>query len=147
MKRWPIPHWEKLIAIMPNQQFIILGGKDDLFCEDLKMIAPDRVQNLAGKLSLVESCALIKNSKLVISADTGLLHVADVLGVKALSLMGPTAFGFTTGTQIKTLEVALPCRPCTKDGRGTCSQEVYQKCMVDITPEWVAKEAQLMLAE
>lgn len=145
MKRWPLPHWKKLISIMPNHQFIILGGKDDLFCEDLKMIAPDRVQNLAGKLSLVESCALIKNAQLVISADTGLLHVADVLGVKGLSLMGPTAFGFTTGSQIKTLEISLPCRPCTKDGRGTCSQDVYQKCMVDITPERVSNEAQLML--
>lgn len=145
MKRWPLPHWKKLIEIMPGHHFVVLGGREDHFCEELKAIAPGRVENLAGKLSLVESCALIEKSRLVISADTGLLHVADVLGVKALSLMGPTAFGFTTGPQIKTMEVELPCRPCTKDGRGTCSQDVYQKCMVDITPQKVAQEALQLL--
>ncbi len=145
MKRWPLPLWKKLISIMPDYKFVVLGGKEDHFCEELKEIDPARVENLAGKLSLVESCAMISKSELVISADTGLLHVADVMGVKALSLMGPTAFGFTTGKQIITMEVDLPCRPCTKDGRGSCSQDVYQKCMVDITPEKVALEAQRLL--
>lgn len=145
MKRWPMAHWKKLIELMPSTNFIVLGGKEDHFCEELKKVDPSRVENLAGKLSLVESCALISKSPLVISADTGLLHVADVLGVKALSLMGPTAFGFTKGSQIKTMEINLPCRPCTKDGRGNCSQEVYQRCMVDITPERVADEARLQI--
>lgn len=147
MKRWPLPLWKKLIEIMPQNNFVVLGGREDHFCEELKSIAPERVENLAGKLTLVESCALIEGSELVISADTGLLHVADVLGIKALSLMGPTAFGFTTGKQILTLEVDLPCRPCTKDGRGTCSQDIYQRCMVEITPDRVALEAQRLLHE
>jgi ADP-heptose:LPS heptosyltransferase len=141
MKRWPLELWKKLIDIMPDQKFIILGGKEDIFCEELKAVAPTRVENLAGKLSLVESCAMIAISPLVISADTGLLHVADVLGVKALALIGPTAFGFTSGNQIETLEIKLSCRPCTKDGRGSCSQDIYQKCMVEITPERVAEAA------
>ena len=147
MKRWPLPLWKKLIILMPEQHFVVLGGREDHFCEELKEVAPDRVENLAGKLSLVESCALIEGSDLVISADTGLLHVADVLGIKGLSLMGPTAFGFTIGKQIKTLEVELPCRPCTKDGRGSCSQDIYQRCMVEITPDRVALEARQMLHE
>jgi heptosyltransferase-2 len=147
MKRWPLPLWKKLISIMPGYKFVVLGGKEDHFCEELREIDPTRVENLAGKLSLVESCAMISKSELVISADTGLLHVADVMGVKALSLMGPTAFGFTTGKQIITMEVDLPCRPCTKDGRGSCSQDVYQKCMVNITPEMVALEARRLLHE
>lgn len=147
MKRWPLPMWKKLIALLPQYHFVVLGGKEDLFCEELKTIAPERVQNMAGKLSLVESCALIEQAELVISADTGLLHVADVLGVKAISLMGPTAFGFTSGRQIVTMEVDLPCRPCSKDGRGNCSQATYQRCMVEITPEKVADEARKLLRE
>lgn len=147
MKRWPLNHWKKLIEALPHEQFMVLGGKEDLFCEELERVAPDRVLNLAGKLSLIESCALIKEGKLTISADTGLLHVADVLGKKAIALIGPTAFGFTTSSAIKTMEVNLPCRPCTKDGRGKCSQDVYQKCMVDITPSAVAISAQQLLHE
>ena len=147
MKRWPLDHWKKIIELMPNNQFVVLGGKEDLFCEDLVMIDPSRVKNLAGKLSLVESCFLIQQSSLVISGDTGLLHVADVLGVKGLSLMGPTAFGFTMSSIIKTMEVDLPCRPCSKDGSGKCSQAIYQRCMVEIKPAKVASEAQSLIRE
>jgi ADP-heptose:LPS heptosyltransferase len=147
MKRWPLEHWKKLITILPEARFVVLGGKEDLFCQDLADVAPERVFNLAGKLSLIESCRLVQKSELVISADTGLLHVADVLGVKALSLMGPTAFGFTISSLIKTMQVDLPCRPCTKDGRGKCSQNIYQLCMVDITPVSVAEAAQDIIRE
>jgi len=147
MKRWPVDHWKNLVILMPEKRFILLGGKEDLFCEQIKLIDPTRVVNLAGKLTLEESCYVINKSNLVISADTGLLHVADVLGKKALSLMGPTAFGFTTSPLIKTLAVDLKCRPCSKDGRGNCSQQVYQRCMVDITPQLVANEARHWLRE
>lgn len=147
MKRWPLEHWKQLIALMPEKKFMILGGKEDLFCEDLKKIAPDRVTNLAGKLSLIESCALVQEAQLVISADSGLLHVADALGKKGIALIGPTAFGFTSSPLIQTMEVELPCRPCSKDGSGRCSQAVYQKCMVDIAPSSVANVARRMIHE
>ncbi|WP_372653862.1 glycosyltransferase family 9 protein [Halobacteriovorax sp.] len=140
MKRWPISHWKKLIEINKDKNFTILGGPGDLFCEDIRSVAPERVLNLAGKLSLIESCAVVNKSRLLVCADTGLIHVADILGKKGISLMGPTAFGFATGEHIKTLEVELPCRPCTKDGRGKCSQSTWQKCMVDISPEMVSQE-------
>jgi heptosyltransferase-2 len=148
MKRWPLSHWKKLIEILPEAKFMVLGGREDhLFCEELVAVDPLRVQNQAGKLSLVESCYFIKISKLVVSADTGLLHVANVLGVSAISLMGPTAFGFTTGDHIKTLEVDLSCRPCTKDGRGKCSDSLWQRCMIEIEPIKVASVVRQMIRE
>jgi heptosyltransferase-2 len=147
MKRWPLDHWKALVRLLPEVHFVILGGKEDLFCQELADLDPTRTQNMAGKLSLVESCYLIQKSSLVISADTGLLHVADVLGVKAISLMGPTAFGFTMSTLIKTLEVDLSCRPCSKDGRGKCTQEIWQRCMVEISPARVANAVQSLIHE
>ncbi len=140
MKRWPVSHWQKLIELLPDYHFIILAGPSDTFCEIIASVAPNRVLNLAGKTNLLESCYLIEQSNLVISGDTGFLHAADKFNIKALSLMGPTAFGFTTGQQIKTLAVDLKCRPCTKDGSGKCKQKIYQQCMVDITPDKVARE-------
>lgn len=138
MKRWPLDHWKELIKLQSHAKFVVLGGPADTFCEELVEMAPERVTNLAGKLSLIESCYAVSKAQALVSADTGLIHVADILGVKGLSLVGPTAFGFPTNPNIETLEVDLPCRPCTKDGRGNCSQEVWQKCMVDITPERVS---------
>jgi heptosyltransferase-2 len=137
MKRWPLQYWKDLIVLLGGKKIYILGGKEDTFCEELVQVAPERVINLAGKLSLLESCAMIGQSNIVISADTGLLHVADVLGVKGISLMGPSAFGFTKSELIKTLEIDLPCRPCSKDGSGNCSHDVYQKCMMGILPSSV----------
>ncbi len=146
MKRWPIEHWKKLISLLNEYKFVILAGAEDTFCEEFVEQASERVLNLAGKLSLLESCIVIAKSDLVISADTGFLHFADLMHVKTLALLGPTAFGFPTGKTVKILQVPLKCRPCTKDGRGRCSQKIYQKCMRDITPEIVAKEAKQVLA-
>lgn len=146
MKRWPISHWESLITNWNEQTFVILGGPDDKFCEELVSLAPERVHNFAGKISLLESCSVISNADLVISGDTGLLHVADILGVKGLSLIGPSAFGFTSNKNIMTLEVEMNCRPCSKDGSGECSDSTYQKCMVDITPEIVMSAGKSLLA-
>ena len=139
MKRWPLLNFKNLIMLLPQFNFLVLGGPEDIFCKELEELAPRRVKNLAGELSLVESMAIVKESQLVISADTGIIHVADILEVQGISLIGPTAFGFPTGKHIKVLETELTCRPCSKDGRGYCSQEVYQKCMVDISPDLVAQ--------
>ncbi len=148
MKRWPISHWKELIIQLPNENFIILGGKEDHnFCQEIEAIDPSRVKSFAGELSLIESCQLISQAQLVISADTGLLHVADVLNILGISLMGPTAFGYTTGKNIKTLEVEMACRPCSKDGSGKCSQEIWQKCMTEILPARVANEVLNLIHE
>lgn len=145
MKRWPVSHWAKLIALLPNYRFIILAGKGDTFCEEIKAAAPERITNLAGCTTLWESCYITSISNVVVSGDTGFMHAADLFHVPTLALIGPTAFGFPTGSTVETLEVDLPCRPCTKDGRGKCKQAVCQKCMVDITPELVATKIRKLL--
>ncbi|MBI2518925.1 MAG: glycosyltransferase family 9 protein [Bdellovibrio sp.] len=138
MKRWPVEHWRNLVGLLPNQHFVLLGGPQDNFLANITQAAPERVLNLAGKLSLAESAYAITCSELLVSADTGMIHMADLLGHPGISLMGPTAFGFCSGSSIKTLEVAFPCRPCTKDGRGKCRRKIYQECMTAITPEVLA---------
>ena len=145
MKRWPVDHWKQLVESLPGYRFIILAGPADTFCEEIRAVAPERVNNLAGQTSLHESCYLVKQSNVVISADTGFMHAADLFGIKTLALIGPTAFGFPSGTTVETFETDLPCRPCTKDGRGKCKQRVYQRCMVEITPRQVAQAVKRLL--
>ncbi len=145
MKRWPAVHWKKLISLLEEYKFVIIAGVEDTFCELLVGQASERVFNLAGKLSLLESCRIIAKSDLVISADTGFLHFADLMKRKTIALLGPTAFGFPTGETVQILQVPLKCSPCTKDGRGRCSQKIYQKCMVNITPENVSSQVREIL--
>ncbi len=139
MKRWPVEHWKRLIEAMPDHNFLILAGPKDDFCEDIYSVDRARVKNLAGEANILESCYITYISNVVISGDTGFLHSSDMFGVPTIALIGPTAFGYPKWKNSSVLEVNLPCRPCTKDGRGVCSQNIYQRCMVDITPEIVAR--------
>lgn len=140
MKRWPISHWQELVRLLPEYDFIILAGPNDRFCQEIQTAAPERVVDLAGKTTPLESSFLVLQSHLVISADTGFLHAADLFRIPALALMGPTAFGFPSHPTSVILETNLPCRPCTKDGSGKCKQAEFQQCMKDISPEEVARQ-------
>ncbi|MDR2415004.1 MAG: glycosyltransferase family 9 protein [Odoribacteraceae bacterium] len=139
LKRWPVARWRELVLLLPGYRFLLLAGPGDAFCEEIRAVAPERVTNLAGRTSLLESCYLVKASRLVIGADTGLLHVADLFRVPCLALMGPTAFGFPAGPRAGIIEMDLPCRPCTKDGRGRCKRP--RSCMEEITAGVVAARA------
>jgi ADP-heptose:LPS heptosyltransferase len=146
MKRWPIEHWQKLILELQFENFVLLGGPEDKFCEQIRSVAPDRVKNLAGQLSLQESAAISSLSKLVVSNDTGILHVADQLGVPTIALIGPTAFGYPYHQNSQVAEIELWCKPCSKDGRGKCINDLYKRCLVEVTPSKVAGQARAMMS-
>lgn len=148
LKRWPKDYWKQLIELMPGERFVLLGGPEDSFIEDIHAVAPHRVLNLAGKCSLQVSSAVVALSKAVISNDTGLLHVSEQLGKKTIALMGPAPFGFPSRPSTKIMELDLYCRPCSKHGQGPCvNKEKYHKCLVDITPPQVAEQLGRILGE
>ncbi len=138
LKRWPKNYWSQLIELLPDENFVLLGGPDDQFIEDIARIAPNRCFNLAGKCSLTENIPLIAGSKLLISNDTGLMHIAEQLGHACIALMGPAPFGFPSRPSTKIMQLDLKCRPCSKHGQGPCTNSKYHQCLVDITPEQIA---------
>jgi heptosyltransferase-2 len=147
MKRWPVQHWvslvEKLQELRPDIRVIVLGGPDDNFCQSISDAAQvGTAANFAGQLSLLESCSVLLQCRFLVSADTGLLHAADQMRRPCLALIGPTAFGYPSQSTSLVYEIdsrVLPCKPCSKDGRGRCTQITYQKCMVDLQPDQVAR--------
>lgn len=139
LKRWPKDYFMKLIELQPDEKFVLLGGPEDSFIEDIHAVAPERVLNLAGKCSMQVSAAVVAESKLIVANDTGLLHVAEQLGKPAIALMGPAPFGFPSRPATKIMEIDLPCRPCSKHGQGPCINKFkFHQCLVDITPEMVS---------
>lgn len=140
LKRWPVEHWQELVRSMQTVRFVIIAGPDDVFTKEIEEVAPERVVNLYGKTSLIESFYLVNRSHVVVSADTGFLHAADLFGIESVAFMGPTAFGHTTGKTVKILELDLPCRPCSKEGKSKCKLAENKKCLVDITPKLVKQE-------
>ena len=93
------------------------------------------IYNACGKFSLNQSASLVRQASLVVSHDTGLMHIAAAFGKEIFSVWGNTVpeFGmYPYRTEFRALEVPnLPCRPCSKIGYDKCPQDHF-KCMRDI---------------
>ncbi len=147
-KRWPVERWrlfvKEWLETSPDSKFLLLGGPDDRFLDSIENeFGSDRVFNAVGKVSLLESSLLLSQSDAIVANDTGLLHVADRLQIPSVVIIGPTAFGYPVGPLSRVAEVPnseLPCKPCSKDGRDACTHPIKLKCLLDVSPEQVARE-------
>ena len=144
LKRWPLEFWLQLIEKFPNENFVILGGREDTFLEVFEKLG-EKVHNLAGRLSLAQSASVVIGAKALVVNDTGLMHVGEQYGTKTIALMGPAPFGFPSRANTKILELNLPCRPCSKHGQGPCVNPEFQKCLRGISVEQVSRELKGML--
>ena len=93
---------------MPQAHFVVIGGPDDAFCEEIAQTDPQRVVNLAGRTNLSESFYVVFRAEKVVSGDTGFLHAADVFRRSTVALLGPTAFGYPTNNEVVVLVSDLP---------------------------------------
>ena len=143
-KKWPVHKW-KAFCEKIGHPVILLGGNEDKEAgEQIASVDPIKVYNACGKFSLNESADLLQKAKLVISHDTGLMHIAAAYKKPIISLWGNTvpAFGMTPyyGNAMipqQQLEVkGLWCRPCSKIGYAKCPLGHF-KCMERIAVEEV----------
>lgn len=93
------------------------------------------IYNACGKFNLHQSASLVRQASLVVSHDTGLMHVAAAFRKQIISVWGNTvpAFGmYPYRTEFRVLEVpGLACRPCSKIGYEKCPKGHF-RCMRDI---------------
>ncbi|RSK35436.1 glycosyltransferase family 9 protein [Hymenobacter metallilatus] len=93
------------------------------------------IYNACGRFSLNQSASLVRQASLVVSHDTGLMHIAAAFRKEILSVWGNTvpAFGmYPYRTEFRVLEVqGLDCRPCSKIGYEQCPKGHF-RCMRDI---------------
>ena len=143
-KKWPVHKWMAFCEKI-NHPVILLGGNEDKEAgEQIASVDPIKVYNACGKFSLNESADLVNKAKLVVSHDTGLMHIAAAYKKPIISLWGNTvpAFGMTPyyGNAMiaqQQLEVkGLWCRPCSKIGYAKCPLGHF-KCMERIAVEEV----------
>lgn len=94
VKKWDIKKWAALIeTLSKHKKVVLLGGKkeeEELNQIDEDFFKGDNIINLINKISLMDSVAIIKNSALVISGDTGLLHIADSMQKNTIGIFGPS---------------------------------------------------------
>jgi heptosyltransferase-2 len=136
-KRWPTEYWEGLSGSLVAQGYdvAVLTGGD--FREEGALIAAAggaHAASTAGALGLQETAAVLRASQVVVSGDTGLMHLATAVGTRVVALFGPTVkqFGFFPYRSPSTvLEVALACRPCSAQGGPACPLG-HHRCLREI---------------
>jgi ADP-heptose:LPS heptosyltransferase/lauroyl/myristoyl acyltransferase len=92
LKRWPAGHWRRLIELFPAERFVLLGTAGDVPITSAiaSGFNPARVRNLGGKTTLPEFAAVVASCRLLVTNDTGGMHLANALGVPLIALFGPT---------------------------------------------------------
>ncbi|MDE3214231.1 MAG: glycosyltransferase family 9 protein [Bacteroidota bacterium] len=134
-KKLPLPKLMELCAQIPYP-IMLLGGKEDFdHGQQIASQDPVKIYNTCGKFTLNESADIIRKSKLVISHDTGLMHIAAAFHKTIFSIWGNTvpSFGmYPYKTSHKIFQVNhLWCRPCSKIGYDKCPMGHF-KCMMKI---------------
>jgi ADP-heptose:LPS heptosyltransferase len=141
-KKLPVEQWKAFCAQVPFP-VVLLGGPEDR--DEGRTIAEDdpiKIYNSCGKFNINESAALIERARVVVSNDTGLMHIATAFKKPVISLWGNTApqlgmFPYYGGNNLKTrvnplsvmMEVkGLSCHPCSKLGYNRCPRGHF-KCM------------------
>ncbi|MCC6252579.1 MAG: glycosyltransferase family 9 protein [Bacteroidia bacterium] len=150
---------------MPNQKIIelcnklplpviLIGGKEDKPNAQLIMAkVKETVYNACGEYNVFQSASIIQQSKLVITHDTGMMHIGAAFRKKIISIWGNTVPEFGMYPYMPSnpensfiAEVKnLSCRPCSKIGLNKCPKGHF-KCMNDIDINNIIKQALVFIA-
>jgi heptosyltransferase-2 len=134
--------YEKLLQLCRNLSptpVILLGGPSEMELGDKIASGLPNVWNACGIFNLNQSADIIRKSTVVISHDTGLMHIAAAFQKPILSIWGNTIpqfgmgpyFGMNANIESRIFEVkTLKCRPCSKIGYKKCPKGHF-KCMVE----------------
>lgn len=146
-RRWGVEKLASLARKVREAGFdvVIVGGTDDLARGALIAAAGDGL-NLAGVCSLPESAAVIARSKLLVSGDSGILHVGYGLGRPTVSLFGPgiAKKWAPVGEKHIVINRNMPCSPCTRFG-NTPECSIGTRCLQDIAVEEVTAAVMTLL--
>lgn len=138
---------EKIISICQkiDKPVVLLGGPDDQDeAEKIKSAVGTNIYNACGKFNINQSASIVKQANVILTPDTGLMHIASAFKKKIISVWGNTipAFGmypYLPHPQSEIMEIkGLKCRPCTKIGFTKCPKKHF-KCILDLDDDYIAQ--------
>lgn len=147
-KKLPV-HKLKELCSKIDHPIILLGGKEDYSnAVQICSIDPVKIYNACGKYNLNESADLVRRAKLIISHDTGLMHIAAAFKKDIISVWGNTVPSFGMYPYQTTYEIfdvkKLWCRPCSKIGYAKCPLGHF-KCMEKISIDGIVNRVNILL--
>ena len=146
-KRWPPEYFIELGNELTKlgYRIVLFGGTSEKdLCNDISGKIEGAV-NLQGDDNLIQVAVDMQKCKLVVTNDSGLMHVASAVGAPVTAIFGSSVkeFGFAPyGVKNLILENNfLSCRPCSHIGRSNCPKKHF-KCMKEVTPQGVLQSIQ-----
>jgi heptosyltransferase-2 len=143
-KRWPAQHFAALAASLEAPVLLLGSGKEQALCEEIAAAAASpQVRNLAGQTSLLDAIGLIASARVLVSNDSGLMHVAAGLGVAQVAVFGSSSPEHTPPLSDRAQVIwlkrdaayqpPLDCAPCFE---RVCPLG-HTRCLVDVSPQRV----------
>jgi len=140
-KRWPAKYFAELATEFAHEgrQVWLMGSpKDAAVAEEIARLAGGACVNLCGRTKLDEAVDLLSCVGLVVSNDSGLMHVAAALDRPMVAIFGSSSPRFTPplSARARVVKLDLPCSPCFK---RECPLKHF-RCMIDLTPDHLRTE-------
>lgn len=145
--RWRAKRWSGFAAlcdglVAAGRRVVLVGDtRDREFTAPIAAKLGSRCVDVAGETTLVQTAALIGHCETFVGNDSGLMHLAEAVGVPVVALFGPTVreFGYAPALQPSTtIERRLSCRPCSRNGAAPCPKRNYE-CLERIRPDDVLR--------
>jgi heptosyltransferase-2 len=149
LRRWQPEHYVALTRLLLKQgvEVVLIGGPGDAWIQP--HFAELAVTDLIGKLALPHTLALLDAADVLVTHDTGPLHLAGITRVGIVTLFGPTDPHGRLPQRPGTLALwggeGFACRPCYDS--HTFAPCPANDCMAQITPAMVLQEIMQMLAD
>jgi ADP-heptose:LPS heptosyltransferase len=144
-RMWVDDHWVEVcngLLQNPNIDLIFPGGKNERARVEKflsKLNAGTRAMNIAGETTLLQLMKVLMKSKLVVSVDSGIMHIAAWMTVPVVGIFGPeTPQLYSPRTSnSRVLWMGLPCSPCLMVAADKITRCQDNQCMKQIMPQTV----------
>ncbi len=149
-KRWPAERFAEAGRRFGERGFgvFVLGGPMDAdVCSAVAQGIGRSAVSFCASASLAETTALLERCAILVTNDTGVMHMASALAIPTVAIFGPTTrhFGFFPfRSPAVVLERDLPCRPCSFHGTERCPKAHFN-CMRTISSDDVVSAAERLL--
>jgi len=145
-KRWPPAHFAELARKLADEGWTIWtigSGKDEEIGESIRVLSDGVAINLCGRTRLADAIDLLSGADVVVSNDSGLMHVAAALDKPLVALFGSSSPEFTPplAKRVTILRNPVPCSPCFA---RTCRYG-HLDCLTQLTPNRALEAIQAFL--